>query len=84
MRTLLKEGYKRIEKNGITHHYDVTENAHKSIMSRVEYFYPQVNHEMAHLSFRAKELSPTLKSVLFLLKNYLVPIQERLYRSHMW
>ena len=78
----VKDWYNRIIKNGITHYVDETDNTPKLILTRIEYLYPNINHVTAHSTFRLKGLSPTLKSVLFQLKNDLYPSQERLFRCH--
>ena len=78
----IRDWYRRILRNGVTHSKDEGDQEPSCIQTRVEFLYPHVNHETSFTFFHLPGLSPRLKSVLFLLKNDLYPSQERLYRLH--
>ena len=62
------------------HLYNLEDESHPLIASRIEFLYPNVDHVQSNHCIRITGLSSSLSSALFCLKNYLFPTMERLHR----
>ena len=75
-----KDWYTHLIKKNYTHYWDPMEQKMMLIPSRIEIIYPQFDHNFAAAFIRQPNLTPRIRSYLFMMKNDLLPTKERLFR----
>ena len=71
--------YKRLKKKYVTHMWSIESGSFKLKLTRSEFLFPHIDHSNGNEVIRKTGLPLELVATLFMLKNDLLPTQERLY-----